>query len=354
MKQRLFEPFIFLYITEYCQLRCKHCYMGDRLESKKMLSVDDIYSFLKYMKGMHGHYKVYILGGEPTTHPNFIDIIKLCSDLEYKTVVTSNGLISEKIWNSIKNSSFDSFSFSIDGSSAEIHEKQRGKNTFSRLILSIKRAVELGFQTRLITTITRDNINDIENLIELSLELNVPQLCLHYFTPTGLGKNMPELQLKPEEWIDFCDRLSAIYIPDQLELFYPPAFIRETELSTLIDKGYPGCTARNLERVAYFPDGRLYLCSAFFDTNLNFATYDGEKLHIKHETTELDLVSTLEKNCVKCGALPACKGGCAAYEYLSHPNGRKTSECESNIIPVCPLWSMPLRTTTNMKLYDLR
>ncbi|WP_220040648.1 hypothetical protein, partial [Streptomyces tateyamensis] len=44
------EPFLFLYITEKCQLRCKHCYMGDRLDAERRMTpamVEDILSSLR-------------------------------------------------------------------------------------------------------------------------------------------------------------------------------------------------------------------------------------------------------------------------------------------------------------------
>jgi len=68
------EPFIFLYITERCQLRCKHCYMGDRLLKPKEMSLEEIRKILKYFKSL-GHYKLYLLGGEPLLHPQIKEII---------------------------------------------------------------------------------------------------------------------------------------------------------------------------------------------------------------------------------------------------------------------------------------
>ena len=32
--------YVFLYITERCQLKCRHCYMGGRLDEKKEMDQD--------------------------------------------------------------------------------------------------------------------------------------------------------------------------------------------------------------------------------------------------------------------------------------------------------------------------
>jgi len=60
---------LFLYITQHCQLKCRHCYMGDRLCSPIQMSCDVIENTLRRSKNL-GANVVTIIGGEPI-HPKY-------------------------------------------------------------------------------------------------------------------------------------------------------------------------------------------------------------------------------------------------------------------------------------------
>ncbi|MGH3710923.1 MAG: radical SAM protein, partial [Pseudonocardiaceae bacterium] len=62
---------VYLYITEACQLRCEHCYMGERLERALKMPFDQISQTLTTWRKMGGS-KLTILGGEPTLHPDYM------------------------------------------------------------------------------------------------------------------------------------------------------------------------------------------------------------------------------------------------------------------------------------------
>ena len=56
---------IFLYITQECQLKCKHCYMGSRLNNGLNMSKDYAQNILLKSRRLGAKY-VTILGGEPS------------------------------------------------------------------------------------------------------------------------------------------------------------------------------------------------------------------------------------------------------------------------------------------------
>src|SRR5918912_1482321 len=61
---------VYLYITEACQLRCEHCYMGERLDRALKMSLPQIVETLTIWRSMGGS-KLTILGGEPTLHLDY-------------------------------------------------------------------------------------------------------------------------------------------------------------------------------------------------------------------------------------------------------------------------------------------
>ncbi|RJO78424.1 radical SAM protein [Nocardia panacis] len=299
---------------------------------------------------------MYLLGGEPTTHPQLDEILDVCKHQGFKVVVTTNGLIPARTWPTL-DERIDSFSFSMDGAHADTHETMRGPNTWQPLLASMKRAVAAGFQTRAIFTITRDNAADVPDAIDLAEQLGLEMLSFHYFTPTGLGRDRPELQLAPPEWMRLCEQIRRAAAGKRARIFYPPAFVNVSQLADLRKAGYGGCTARNLERLAIFPDGRVYICSAFFDTDLHYgAVRDGQivpRTAAPAGVTELTLVNQVSSNCLGCPHGSLCGGGCAAYDHLDRT--LRSSECDRRTAPVCPLWSMPTHPqTTEHRLIDLR
>jgi MoaA/NifB/PqqE/SkfB family radical SAM enzyme len=54
---------VYLYISEACQLRCEHCYMGERLDRAMKMPLSQITDWLGTWRRMGGS-KVTILGGE--------------------------------------------------------------------------------------------------------------------------------------------------------------------------------------------------------------------------------------------------------------------------------------------------
>ncbi|MGQ0716178.1 MAG: radical SAM protein [Pseudonocardiales bacterium] len=73
--------------------RCKHCYMGQRLDRALKMPFEKVARTLEMWRLMGG-WKLTILGGEPTLHPDYIRIIRLAKQFGYEHVITtSNGLI---------------------------------------------------------------------------------------------------------------------------------------------------------------------------------------------------------------------------------------------------------------------
>lgn len=348
------EPFLFLYITEKCQLRCQHCYMGSRLDNERHMPIALVDEILSTLRIVYGQYKVYLLGGEPTTHPQLDAILNLCRTHQYKTVITSNGLIPERQWRILDGERLDSFSFSMDGATADTHEAMRGPNTFRPLLQSMERAVSEGFQTRAIFTVTTQNQHDVFPALELADTLGLDMLSFHYFTPTGLGADKPHFQLPAPEWMRLCEQLRASSNDYRTRIFYPPAFVEPARLPSLIEAGYRGCTARNLERLAIFPDRRVYICSAFFDTDLHYGEFrDGQIVpRTIGGRNELTLVNRASSNCLGCASSGGCRAGCAAYDYFGRTH--VSDDCDQQLVPVCPLWSMPAASDAPEPLRELR
>lgn len=336
------EPFIFLYITEKCQLRCGHCYMGDRLYHPRQMNFDEVVKILKYFKTL-GHYKLYLLGGEPLLHSKIKEIVLTANQIGYEVVLTSNGQFERKTLQKFNPKIVHSFSFSLDTCDEAIHDQIRGKGTFKRLIRNIKETQNKGFQVRLICTVSRINLEKSLDLIDFcSKQLGADMLSYHYFSPIGLAKDKVDELIPPKEWMDFCDKIEKYPIPDNFWVYYPPTFVFSDKLPHFVERGYKGCTARWFERLAILPSRRIYACSVFFDTDKNFALWGNGRLKIRDsKTTEIKTIYKLNEGCLSCSHQNFCFGGCGALRDLdkNFPGVITSKNCDRKIIPMCPLWT---------------
>jgi organic radical activating enzyme len=81
-------------ITGYCEGGCRWCYMdSSRADSHYDDAVGKINDFFGGMSDNERPFQVAIGGGEPTTHPDFLDILHAFKDLGIEPNYTTNGMV---------------------------------------------------------------------------------------------------------------------------------------------------------------------------------------------------------------------------------------------------------------------
>ena len=94
---------LILEVLTKCNFHCRHCYLGDRLYSKERLEVSLLHNILLDAKKL-GVNRVQITGGNPSLHPDIIDIIGLLRRHSFKIIYFSNGVeLTDKILSSLQN-----------------------------------------------------------------------------------------------------------------------------------------------------------------------------------------------------------------------------------------------------------
>jgi radical SAM protein with 4Fe4S-binding SPASM domain len=181
-----------LQITERCNLRCRHCYIGAGASSE--LSVDQISNILREFESMQG-LRVLITGGEPLVHKQFQDINTILPAFPLRKVLFTNGLLLDK--KSLKALHIDEFQVSIDGLE-KAHDSLRGKGTFRRAFRAIKLALDSGFDVSVATMVHAKNLKDFDTMEKLFRDMGIKDWTVDVPCVTGrLGKNK-QFQIKPE------------------------------------------------------------------------------------------------------------------------------------------------------------
>jgi radical SAM protein with 4Fe4S-binding SPASM domain len=328
---------VYLYITEACQLRCEHCYMGDRLERALKMPLLTIIETLTTWRRLGGS-KLTILGGEPTLHPDFCASIRAANQLGYEHIITTTNaqLPALRKLRQLEAGDFAYVQVSLDGGSASSHDATRGAGTFDVALSSTAELTQRGFDTRVICTVHKANRSDALRLLDIADELSVSLVKFHVFSTIGLGHGHTELAMTPPEWIDFCDTLNRVASDHRTRVWYQPTYARRDQMERYETEGYQGCIGRTLDRISIFPDGRCYVCSYLFDTDLYFARMDDGQVRLNRGVNEFDLFTQalVRSSCADCKS-SACMGGCPAEEVVM---GSSSCRAYEDIVPVCRLW----------------
>ena len=109
-----------------------------------------------------------VTGGEPTLHPNFIEIINCASSLFQKVLINTNGSFEDNILNylQLKLQGNVYAQISLDGTKT-IHNKLRNTDLFDNVIDKLNQLQPYYKHIALATTVNPTNYGNIEELAEL-------------------------------------------------------------------------------------------------------------------------------------------------------------------------------------------
>ncbi|MBI5395016.1 MAG: radical SAM protein [Verrucomicrobia bacterium] len=125
------SPITFLDITTRCNLACPVCYINATAKGKD-LSLEDIKRILHEMKTTSPETHLVLIGGEPTIHPQFFEILAAVRDagLIKRCYLATNGLMmsDEDFCRRVRETGLHWFYLAFDSTEREICRKIRGSD----------------------------------------------------------------------------------------------------------------------------------------------------------------------------------------------------------------------------------
>ena len=204
--QKLAAPFVIVWnFTNACNLKCKHCYQNAGPKpSPGELSFEEKLRVIEQIDEM-GIPALALSGGEPTIHPDFLPIVREGARRGIYMAVATNGIrfADEKFTREAIEAGLRYVEISLDSVDPRKHDEFRGvEGAWELTVKGIKNVVRLGegkVSTGIAATLTKLNLDEIEDMVRLGEELNVTRVIFFNFIPTGRGKEARELDLTPEE-----------------------------------------------------------------------------------------------------------------------------------------------------------
>jgi MoaA/NifB/PqqE/SkfB family radical SAM enzyme len=247
-----------IYVTYRCNLRCQHCFVGDRLKTSENFD-PHLLSLLINSCSEWQTKEITFLGGEPTLYPGIGAAIESVHELGMNARIVTNGLAGlRRLIGRLHDPVKPMVGFSIDGSRAEVHDAVRGGHAFDRMVANIARCKNLGFPVFGVTSISRQNVDDALGIVALSRSLGLKYLNVHYVVPVGFA--VRNLVLPPEEW-----QVACLNIRKEAEDRGIQVRIEELLQHEDDDSDSDPCAVRNDENLMFLPDGRVFSCPLFMD-----------------------------------------------------------------------------------------
>lgn len=91
-------------ITLKCNYRCPYCDQGTNKDNYISASDEVVDAFIDYLKTTPKKYRIHIVGGEPTIHPRFMDVIEGIIKYGHTFEIGSNFSLPLKFWKKVVDS----------------------------------------------------------------------------------------------------------------------------------------------------------------------------------------------------------------------------------------------------------
>ncbi|MDR0987323.1 MAG: radical SAM protein [Ruminococcus sp.] len=183
-------------ITGRCNYRCKHCFNAvDNSPIFDEFTLDEAKALIADFASC-GVQNMDITGGEPTIHPNFMEILTELSKVNIRVhrISTNGSKITREMLSQIKELGFyPEFRMSFDG--IGFHDKFRGhKGAEETTLKAIELLVSEGFPVKIEMNVNIDNIDTIFPSINLMDKMGV-----HYLRVIRT--------METPRWVQNCEKL---------------------------------------------------------------------------------------------------------------------------------------------------
>ncbi len=189
-------------VTRSCNLNCVHCraasekgpYSGELDTEKSMEVLDQI--------ALMGKPIIILSGGEPLHRKDIFDLARHGTQLGLRMVMATNGtLLTPGITEEINSSGIKRISISLDGADAESHDRFRKvSGAFKGALDGIDLLKDAGIEFQINTTVTRHNLHQIEEILEMTVGLGAVAHHIFLLVPTGRARDMKDQEIDSQEY----------------------------------------------------------------------------------------------------------------------------------------------------------
>lgn len=177
------------FITSKCTNRCVFCSESWRFDNKEKSLAQIKKVLLKEKK--NGIELVHLLGGEPTLHPQCLQILRWIRQQGLRTYMMTNGVpLADEGFAEALMPWIDEICVSLHGPNKEIHDRlTRKPGSFASLIKTLENARRFHPQGLAAdTTLTRQNLKHLKGISGILKRYKISRWSIIAVIPSGLGQ----------------------------------------------------------------------------------------------------------------------------------------------------------------------
>jgi len=182
---------VFLHLTDRCNLRCIHCYVGEGTKAGPDPPADKIHGLIDELADMGGR-SITMSGGEPLLRRDWPDIVRHAGERLTVTLNTNGTLVTGSVAGQLAEVG-PHIQVSLDGPDQETHDGIRGKGTFASALRGIRALTDAGLGENLILSMTlmKQNISKAPEMIDLAVSLGIPKIRFLPLHRQGRARSSP-------------------------------------------------------------------------------------------------------------------------------------------------------------------
>lgn len=291
-------------LTKFCNQDCLFC-LDKEAQDNTILSLKETKKDLEL--GFNGGAKRVVLsGGEPTTHPRFIEIIEIAKKIGYDHIqVITNGLklSNQLFFDKVIKAGLNEITVSIHGHNSTLHDKLVGvKGAFVKALKTLKNAKKYpNLIVSIDICINKLNIRHLPEIIKTFINSGFYEFDLLYIIPFGSAWENRRLMF-------FDIEKELPYLHKALEFSKDPRVrIWTNRLPAQYLEGYEDLI-QDPEKIHDEVNGRLELFSDFFKKNKPLSCFGERCQHCFLQQFCQDLIKLKKGEKLNCIKWPICLG----------------------------------------------
>ena len=311
------------HITDECDQRCKHCYIFSEDNCKQLDSMswqriqDTFYNCLDFCQVYGRLPYFYITGGDPILHPDFWKLLKLlkCHNIPF-TILGNPFHLNDQVCIKLKEYGCEKYQLSLDGS-RNTHDWFRKPGSFDITLEKIDCINNAGIKSVIMTTVSGVNIDEIPEIIDISVKAGADVFAFARYCPTSEEKDIGITPQRYRKLLEDCDKKFKEYKSAGCKTY----FNKKDHLWTLYEYEtgsfkipqdsqeriiYGGCNCGNCH-LTILPNGDVFACRRVLNSRVGNVFEDRLADIWICQMERYREYSKFEK-CSKCELLAWCRG----------------------------------------------
>ena len=304
-------------VTLRCNLKCSHCYINAK-ETKLVdeLSTDAAKMLIHQITEVSRPLLI-LSGGEPLLREDIYEIIRYGADRGLRMGMGSNGmLIDDEVARKLKDAGMWTVAISLDSSIPERHDEFRGvKGCWKSAVNAIKALKKAGIHVQVNSTVTRQNYDEVDDIMSLAEELGVENFHLFFLVPTGRGTELEDITPQMYEDMIRCTLAKTSKHKLNVKPSCAPQFMRVAREEGIdMSRWFRGCMA-GLYYCRIYPSGDVTPCPYMPVSLGNIRERSFKDIWFNSKVFKaLRDFDQLKGKCKLCEYRDVC-GGCRARAY---------------------------------------